>query len=173
VFDAIVSIEAIEAFARHGLPRAEKVRIYRALFERAHGWLAPSGRFGLQMIAYGSAGPAQFDRFIADAVFPESDLPFLSEVIEAAEGRFEVVSLHSARADYVLTLKCWLAALKRRRAAARALVGGATVQRFEDYLRLSWHMFASGACDLHRLILRRIDRARLCPSAETADTERR
>jgi cyclopropane-fatty-acyl-phospholipid synthase len=155
-FDAIISIEAIEAFARQGLTRAEKVKIYRALFSRAHRWLKPGGGFGLQMIAYGSATPAQFDRFIAEMVFPESDLPFLSEVIEAAEGLFETVSLRNDRADYVRTLKTWLANLKAARPAAGALVGAAVVRRFEDYLRLSWHMFATGACDLHRIVFRRI-----------------
>jgi cyclopropane-fatty-acyl-phospholipid synthase len=159
-FQAIISIEAIEAFARQGLSRLEKVRIYRALFERAHSWLSPSGGLALQMIAYGNTGPEQFDDFIAASIFPESDLPRLSEVIEATEGLFEVVSLRNDRADYVLTLKCWLARLKASRQPARTLVGEAAVKRFEDYLRLSWHMFGSGACDLHRLILRRIDRAR-------------
>jgi cyclopropane-fatty-acyl-phospholipid synthase len=163
-FDAILSIEAIEAFARQGLARAEKVRIYRALFERAHSWLSPSCLFGLQMIAYGHAGPEQFDRFIAGSVFPESDLPRLSEVIEAAEGIFEVVTLRNVRGDYVMTLKCWLARLKGQRERARALIGEPAVKRFEDYLRLSWHMFGSGACDLHRLIMRRIDRRRLVPT---------
>lgn len=166
-FDAIVSIEAIEAFAGRHLSRAEKVRVYRALFERAWSWLAPSRCFGLQAIAYGRAGPQDFDSFIADSIFPESDLPRLSELLEAADGIFEVVSLRNDRADYVLTLKSWLSRLKRQRVQACALVGDTVVKRFEDYLRLSWHMFASGACDLHRIILRRIDRASLVTTVST------
>ncbi len=160
-FDAIVSIESIEAFARRHLSRDEKVRIYRALFERARSWLAPSRCFGLQAIAYGTATPEDFDSFIAESIFPESDLPRLSELIEAADGLFEVVSLRNDRQHYVLTLKSWLSRLKRERPRARALVGDDIVKRFEDYLRLSWHMFASGACDLHRVVLRRIDSPRL------------
>jgi cyclopropane-fatty-acyl-phospholipid synthase len=162
-FDGIISIEAIEAFARRGLSRREKVRIYRALFERAHSWLLPSGHFGLQMITYGAAGPDQFDQFIADAIFPESDLPLLSEVIEASEGLFELVSLRNDRQDYVNTLRLWLARLKTARAEARTVVPPEVAKRFEDYLRLSWRMFGSGACDLHRLVLRRIDRPRRAP----------
>lgn len=159
-YDAIVSIESIEAFACRHLSRGDKVKIYRALFERCRSWLAPSRCFGLQAITYGTAGPDDFDSFIADSIFPESDLPRLSELVEAADGLFEVVSLRNDRTDYVLTLKCWLSRLKRQRLHARAHVGDQVVKRFEDYLRLSWHMFASGACDLHRIILRRIDRPR-------------
>lgn len=158
-FDAIISVEAIEAFARQNLSRAEKVAIYRALFERAQRWLKPGGCFGLQMIAYGSVGPEKFDRFIAEEIFPQSDLPRLSEVMEAAEGLFEPVSVINDRAHYARTLRSWSSRLKEGRAAARALVGDAVVKRFEDYLRLSWHMFATGACDLHRIVFRRIDPA--------------
>lgn len=167
-FDAIVSVEAIEAFARRGLSRDEKVRIYRSLFERARAWLRPGGVFGLQMIAYGQVGPERFDDFIAAEIFPESDLPRLSEVIEASEGLFELVSLRNDRGDYVRTLRFWLAALKSQRATACAIVGPAAVKRFEDYLRLSWRMFASGACDLHRLVLRRTDSPRLAPPASAS-----
>src|SRR5665213_1580835 len=167
-FDAIVSVEAIEAFARRGLSREEKVRIYRSLFERVRGWLKPGGVFGLQMITYGQVGPERFDDFIAAEIFPESDLPRLSEVIEASEGLLELVSLRNDRGDYVRTLRLWLAALKAQRAAACEVVGPAAVKRFEDYLRLSWRMFASGACDLHRLVLRRTDSPRLAPPASAS-----
>jgi cyclopropane-fatty-acyl-phospholipid synthase len=156
-FDAIVSIESIEAFVRRGLSRQEKVATYRELFERCHRWLKPGGGMGLQMIAYGAAGPEAFDSFIAEQIFPESDLPELSEVLEACAGRFEVVSLQNDRQQYVRTLRAWLGRLKAARSAAAAHVGSDTVRRFEDYLRLSWFMFADGGCDLHRVVLRRID----------------
>jgi cyclopropane-fatty-acyl-phospholipid synthase len=159
-FDGIVCIEAVEAFAKRHLARADKVAIYRAFFERCHAWLKPGRRLGLQMIAYGNARPEHFDKFIATDIFPESDLPFLSEMIEASEGLFEPITLQNDRADYVRTLRAWLAGLKAGRDAARAIVGAPTVKKFEDYLRLSWLMFDRGACDLHRIIFRRIDALR-------------
>jgi cyclopropane-fatty-acyl-phospholipid synthase len=159
-FDAILSIEAIEAFARRGLGRGEKTAIYRELFERCHRWLKPGGRLGLQMICYGNAGPEHFDEFIGEEIFPESDLPRLSEVVEAAERRFEMVSLRNDRQDYVHTLRCWLRRLSERRAEAEQLVDAATVAKFREYLRLSWFMFQTGACDLHRVVLRRVDAPR-------------
>ena len=159
-YDAIVSVEAIEAFARHGLPPAAKLAIYRRLFERCHAWLAPGGTLVLQAITYGNAGPEDFDAFIAEEVFPESDLPRLAELAEAWERRFEVVTIHNARKDYQRTCKAWLARLKARRAEAVAEVGEAVVVRFERYLRLSAHMFGHGTCDLLQLALRRIDAPR-------------
>lgn len=167
-YDAIVSIEAIEAFARHGLPAAEKLRVYRSLFERCHAWLRPGGRMSWQMITYGNSGPEDFDSFIAQEIFPESDLPQLAEIVTAIDRRFELVSLHNHRADYGRTLREWLRRLKANREQAVALVGEDVVVRYERYLRLSAYMFESGTCNLYRITLQRIDRPR--PHASPPDT---
>jgi cyclopropane-fatty-acyl-phospholipid synthase len=159
-YDAILSIEAIEAFVRPGLARAEKVQQYRALFERCHAWLVPGGRLALQTSAYGNATPDDLDSFISSQIFEESDLPALAELVEASERLFEIVTLRNDRADYARTLRAWLARLTARRGDAIALVGEATVARYEKYLRLSIYMFVSGGCDLFRIALRRIDRPR-------------
>jgi cyclopropane-fatty-acyl-phospholipid synthase len=159
-YDAILSVEAFEAFARLGQSSAEKTAIYREFFERCHAWLVPGGHVALQTIAYGNAGPEDFDEFIASEVFPESDLPRLAEVATAIERLFEVVTIRNRRADYVLTLRVWLARLKAQRKAAVALVGEAVVVRFERYLRLSIYMFDVGTCDLLQFTLRRIDHPR-------------
>jgi cyclopropane-fatty-acyl-phospholipid synthase len=156
-YDAIVSVEAIEAFARLGLSRTEKTEIYRDLFERAHAWLKPSGWFSLQMIAYGNAPDGAFDSFIARDVFPESDLPRLSEIMEACDGLFSVESLRNDRADYARTLRGWIDGLRGHREEAIGAVGPAVVRRYDEYLRLCVYMFDSGACDLHRVAFRRID----------------
>lgn len=160
-YDAITSVEAFEAFAKLGLPPAEKAAIYRHFFARCHDWLVPGGRLALQVIAYGNAGPADFDGFIATEVFPESDLPTLAELGTATARLFEVVTLHNRRHDYARTLRAWLAKLKARRAEAVAVVGEDVVVRFEKYLRLSIFMFEQGRCDLYQLQLRRIDNPRL------------
>lgn len=159
-YDAIISVEAFEAFARHGLDPAHKLAIYRQFFERCHAWLKPGGKLALQTIAYGNAGPEDFDAFIAAEVFPESDLPRLAELAQAVERRFEVVSLRNRRHDYVRTLRAWLQRLKARRDEAVAQVGESVVVRFERYLRLSIFMFEKGTCDLFQLELRRIDHPR-------------
>ena len=159
-YDAIFSIESIEAFVKPGLTRAAKVRTYRDLFERCHAWTKPGGRLSFQFIAYGNAFPEDLDSFISSQIFPESDLPALSEIAEASERLFEIVSLRNDRAHYATTLRAWLARLKARRTEAVALAGEDTVNRYEQYLRLCIYMFVSGGCDLHRVAFRRIDRPR-------------
>ena len=156
-YDAILSIEAFEAFARPGLSSREKIDIYRTFFERCHGWLRPGGWLSLQTIAYGNSAPDVLDAFISQDIFPESDFPRLAEVVEATERRFEVVKLQNDREDYCRTLRAWLSNLKANRQEAIRVTGEETVIRYERFLRLSIYTFTMGACDLHRLALRRID----------------
>jgi len=162
-YDAIVSIEAMEAFARLGVSVEEKIAVYRRLFDCCHAWLRPGGRMALQVIAYGNSGPEDFDPFIAAQIFPESDLPRLAEIAAAIERRFEVTSLVNDRKHYVKTLRAWLRRLRSRKADAINLVGEDTVGRYEKYLDLSIVAFASGSCDLYRIGLQRIDRPRIAP----------
>jgi len=159
-FDAIMSIEAFEAFARQGLTSAQKVAIYSHFFASCHKWLKPGGKLALQVITYGNAGPEDFDSFIGAEIFPESDLPRVAEIAEAIERRFEIRSVTNDRAGYARTLRAWLANLKARRAEAVADVGEDVVVRFERYLRLSIYMFEAGTCDLLRFELARIDKPR-------------
>ena len=159
-YDAVISIEAIEAFARLGLSVQEKVEVYRTFFARCHAWLQPGGWLSLQAITYGNAGPQDFDAFIASEIFPESDLPRLAELAEAIERLFEIVTLCNDRHHYVRTLKAWRARLRANRTAAVTVVGEETVVRFERYLHLAAAMFTLGTCDLYRIVLRRIDSPR-------------
>ena len=157
-YDAIISIEAFEAFAQLGMPSRDKIEVYRRFFSRCHEWLKPGGWFSLQTIAYGNSGPEDFDEFVAAQIFPETDLPRIAELAEAVERIFEIVELHNNRSHYVRTLDTWAARLRENRAAAVALVGEETVVRFQRYLKLSSYMFQVGACDLIRLALRRVER---------------
>jgi cyclopropane-fatty-acyl-phospholipid synthase len=172
-YDAIVSIEAMEAFARPGLSAEEKIAVYAALFERCHAWLRPRGRMSLQVIAYGNSGPEDLDPFIAEQIFPESDLPRLAEIASAIERRFEVTSIVNDRKQYVRTLRAWLRSLRRRRAEAVRLVGEDTVRRYEEYLDISIVVFASGSCDLYRIGLQRIDHPRLNSGIRTISNQER
>jgi cyclopropane-fatty-acyl-phospholipid synthase len=171
-YDAIVSIEAIEAFAKPGLTRAERVDIYRLLFERCHNWLVPGGRIALQVIAYGNSGSEELAPFISKEIFPESDLPSLDELVEAADRRFEVRELVNDREGYVRTLRAWMFRLRASREAVAAVVGEASVCRFESYLRLCCYIFASGNCNLFRIAMRRVDHPRLpaLPAAKLQST---
>ena len=160
-YDAIVSVEAIEHFARFGLSWAEKVDIYRELFSKAHAWLKPGGWMSLQMTTYGNSCSASFDQFVAEEIFREADLPRLSEICAACDGLFSVETVLNGREHYVRTLRHWLAGLRSRRADAIATAGMEVYRRYDTFLRLSTYMFESGACDLQRIALRRIDTPRV------------
>jgi cyclopropane-fatty-acyl-phospholipid synthase len=99
-YDAIISIGAFEHFARTGLTRAERVAAYREFFDRCRQWLPKGGRIGLQTNIKGNN--VQMDKqtvrdllFIMDTIFPESEIPALSEVLEATEKLMDVVTLRS------------------------------------------------------------------------------
>ena len=156
-YDAIVSIEAIEAFVKPGLRSEQRVDIYRHFFQRCHSWLKPGGRLGLQAIAYGNSGPEDLDAFISNQIFPENDLPRLCELAIAAERLFEIKLIVNHRDHYVRTLRAWLDQLRAHREKANNIVGVESVLRYEEYLRLSIYIFSSGSCDLLRIIMKRID----------------
>lgn len=159
-YDAIISVEAFEAFAKPKLSLEDKIYVYRTFFEKCHQWLKPGGLISLQTIAYGNTRPEDLDEFIANDIFPESDLPRLAEIAEAIECLFEIVTLQNDRYDYVKTLKKWRSTLRNNREKAIELVGEEEVIKFERYLRLSAYMFESGNCDLYRIAFRRIDNPR-------------
>ncbi|MEV6010492.1 class I SAM-dependent methyltransferase [Streptomyces sp. NPDC051976] len=107
-YDAIISIGAFEHFARTGLSRAERVAAYREFFDRCRQWLPKGGRIGLQTNIKGNN--VQMDKqtvrdllFIMDTIFPESEIPALSEVLEATEKLFDVVTLRNDPDHYSRT----------------------------------------------------------------------
>lgn len=156
-YAAIVSIGAFEHFARRDLPRAHKVAGYRRFFARCHAWLEPGGALSLQTIAYGALRPEQISAFITGEVFPESDLPALGEIVDAADGLFEIARVRNDRADYARTCRAWAARLEAQRTAAAQLVGDARVASYERFLRMSAAGFERGGLVLLRITLHRID----------------
>lgn len=171
-YDAIVSIEAVEAFASPGMTTWKKVEVYRRFIERCHTWLKPGGKLALQAIAYGNSQPTDLSPFISSLIFPESDLPRLSELAQAIERRFELLTLQNDRRHYVRTLRAWLKRLRANRFQAVMRVGETTVRRYEHYLGLCLYIFASGSCDLFRLAMKRIDNPRTAQRGSRESEER-
>jgi cyclopropane-fatty-acyl-phospholipid synthase len=159
-YDAAVSIGAFEHFCSPDLDRPAKVARYGAFFERCREWLRPGAFLSLQTIAWGNAGREVGSRFIAESIFPQSNLPELSEIADASKGRFELVRLRNDRADYERTCREWLRRLKHRRAEASAHAGEAVTALYERYLGLSVIGFHVGQSDLLRLTFRRVDAQR-------------
>ena len=53
--------------------------------------------------------------FIVDKIFNESELPWLSEILEASERRFDTVSVRNDAPDYASTCAAWLRTFVPRR----------------------------------------------------------
>lgn len=160
-YDAIISIGAFEHFADFGMTRAARVDAYRTFFASCRDWLAPGGRLALQTCLKGNN--VALDRatvrdllFIVDHIFPESELPWVSEIFEASERKFEVVSARNDGDHYARTCQEWLDNLRVRRAEAVRLVGEARVADYERYLAAAVHGFRKRHLGLGRFVFERV-----------------
>ncbi len=161
-YDAIISLGAMEHFAKPEISPAEKMQSYRAFFARCHEWLKPGGWMSLQAIAYGNLKREDFaNSFIARDIFPESEFVRLAELAEASERRFEIVRVRNDRRDYERTCAVWLERLRANRDEAVAVAGGELVDRYERYLDLCVRGWQLGATHLLRIGMKRIDHPRL------------
>ena len=165
-FDAIVSVGGFRSTSpRPDWEDSDKLDAYRAFFRRCHQLLKPGGWMSLQSIAYGNvdwqetrSAPGRW--FLLGEVFPESELPTVTNVVQAVDGLFEIVVLRNDRDDYRRTCQVWLKRLVAKRAEAVALVGEEVVARYLRYLKLSSVLFNHGQCYLLRVTLRRFDNVR-------------
>jgi cyclopropane-fatty-acyl-phospholipid synthase len=154
-YDSIISIGAFEHFARPS-SRAIRVRAYRDFFERCYGWLNPGGWMSLQSIGFGAVNRGVEGQFVAENIFPESDLPRLGEIADASEGIFEIVLVRNDRADYKRTNHEFRDRLRKNWDAAVSLVGEETVRTFDKYFRVSAAGFSRGTTNLYRITFRRL-----------------
>lgn len=160
-YDAIISIGAMEHFAKPEISVAEKIESYHNFFSRCHEWLRPGGWISLQTIAYGNLKREDFaGSFIARDIFPESEFVRLAEVAEASERLFEIVRVRNDRDDYERTCTAWLEKLRRNRTEAVEVAGVELVERYERYLELCIRGWQLGATHLLRIAMRRIDSPR-------------
>lgn len=160
-YDAIVSIGAFEHFADFGMTRTARVDAYRHFFERCHDWLEPHGRLALQTNIKGNN--VRLDHrtvrelmFIVRRIFPESELPWLSELFEASERRFDVVSVRNDPEHYERTCQEWFERLFANRVQAEALVGQDILADYERYLRAAVDAFANRHLGLARIVFERV-----------------
>ncbi|MEM6887456.1 MAG: class I SAM-dependent methyltransferase [Pseudomonadota bacterium] len=131
-FESIVSVGAFEHFTRPGATRAERMRAYAGFFERCANWLTQGGQLSLQTMTWGDAKEVERDHIKIHDIFPESDLPEIAEVVEAANPYFELMSMENRPDDYAATLAAWGDALHQNREHAINIVG---LERFSFYLK--------------------------------------
>jgi cyclopropane-fatty-acyl-phospholipid synthase len=160
LYDSIISVGAFEHFAKPGLEREARVRGYRDFYRYCHEWLKPGGWMSLQTIGLGALDRGTRGQFVFERVFPETDIPRLGEMADAAEGIFEIVKVRNDRMDYIRTGREFRARLRQNWSAAVKLVGEEIANRYDQYFRFSLAGFELGTTNLYRLTLRRIDRPR-------------
>ena len=130
-FDSIMSVGAFEHFARPGASRAERMEAYDGFFRRCATWLKRGGQLSLQTMTWGDADVSERGMIKIHDIFPESDLPEIAEVVEAAAPYLELVAMENRPSDYAQTLAAWAEGLKQNREKAIEAVGP---ERYEFYL---------------------------------------
>ena len=93
--------------------------------------------------------------FFTQDIFPESSLPQLSDIVDAAEGPFRLVCFRSDAAHYDHTLRLWQQRLEAGKDRACEMVGWEQYRRYHRYLRLSRMMFDRRVCTLYRMVFER------------------
>ena len=162
LYDAIVSLGAFEHFADMGLSRPGRVEAYRRFFTRCHDWLRPGGRLAVQTNVKGnnvamSRQAVRDQLFIIDRIYPESELPWPSEILEASERLFDVVFVRNEPDQYIRTCRTWLERLQATSDEAKALVGDEVVADYQRYLEACIDGFAKRHIGLVRAVFERID----------------
>jgi cyclopropane-fatty-acyl-phospholipid synthase len=162
-YDAIISIGAFEHFSLIGMSRAEKIERFRAFFSKCRSWLRPDGRLSLQSMIKGAEAPDRQGledfRYIMFEMFPETDTPYMSEILAACEGTFEVLRIRNDTDHYQKTCAEWLRRFEANEKAIKEGVGDEVYEQYHRYLAASARQFQTRIGGLARLSLRRSTRA--------------
>ena len=157
-YDSIISIGAFEHFAKPEETLEEKIAVYRDFFERCYKWLSPGGLMTLQTMAFHNMKREDASEFMNNVIFPDSDLPFLRDILAALEGLFEVVTMRDDRLDYARTMDAWARNLYANRETAEKLIGQKKATDMERYFKLTSMGFRMGKQSLLRFALRPISK---------------
>lgn len=152
-FEAIVSIGALEHFARPDLRPDDRRQLYEEFFRFCSRNLVPGGRVSLQFISWLNIREGTENANLPTELFPDSALPHVPEVLQALSPRFHVMALENCPSDYSRTLQAWLNAINENRDALIALEGKDQVKRFIRGFRRFILGFEAGTLGLVRISL--------------------
>lgn len=154
-FDAIISIGALEHFARPDISLTQKIGIYERFFDFCKQNLTESGRVSLQFIGWMDVDPGDEVRHLPTELFPESNLPRLYQVLAAADRHFSATYVENRPDDYIRTLHVWLARLQARRDDLARAYGSVRVRSYIRGFQRFTLGFERGSLGLYRLALAR------------------
>lgn len=144
-FDRIASIGMFEHVGRKN---------YRTYMEVAHRCLTDDGLFLLHTIGKNrkeTAPDAWIDRYI----FPNGDLPSISQIADAAGGLFVTEDLHNFGADYDRTLMAWHANFEASWHEHAAILGPRFYRMWRYYLLSCAGAFRAREIQLWQWVLSR------------------
>jgi cyclopropane-fatty-acyl-phospholipid synthase len=132
-FDAIFSIGMFEHVGAHN---------YRQYFDVVRRCLKPDGLSLLHTIG-SNQKPDRPDPWIERYIFPNSQVPAMSQVAKALESRFVVEDWHNFGADYERTLLAWMANIE----AAWPQLSG----RYDERFRRMWRFYLAASAATFRV----------------------
>ncbi len=97
VFDHVVSVGMFEHVG---------ARSYRMYMKKVHSCLKESGLFLLHTIG-SDISPQSLDPWFRKYIFPNSQIPSMQQISDAAEGLFILEDLHNIGCNYDATLMAW------------------------------------------------------------------
>ncbi|GGK33950.1 cyclopropane-fatty-acyl-phospholipid synthase [Pilimelia terevasa] len=161
-YDAVLSVEAFEHFARPGMSGARKIRAYRRFFAAVRAMIKTEGKFALQTITWGRRFPMErqllADLYLATKVYPECNPAYLGEILRACDGLFDVVALRNDFTHYSRTTAAWVRRLEDNWDTAVDLIGAQRTADFHRCMNTGVRGFAEGWFHLHRLTLQPVPR---------------
>jgi cyclopropane-fatty-acyl-phospholipid synthase len=167
-YDAISCIEAYEHFAREGLLRNEKIRVYRAFFRRCYDWLVDDGRLAMQANCFENTtermtAPRQgpLTDFLRGQVLQDATLAHLSELVLGFEPYFELEYIKADSDHFRPTIQEWIIRLQTNRPRAEQLVGATVYRQYWAYMAAWDALMRIRDWSLYRIVLRRRRRLKL------------
>ena len=155
LYDSVLVIGALEHFARPEHTHEERIAIYRHFFRKCHAMLKPGGWLIIQTQAYlrgeySSTSPASI-------VFPESDMPRLSQIVAGFDRLFELESMRNDPEDYCRTLEAWIDNFRKNREQIVATSNASLYETYSRYLVGGLKGYTRKIFMLLRISLRRVD----------------
>lgn len=146
-FDKLASIGMFEHVGIKNLP---------AYFRIAFNLLEPGGAFLVSGIVRAADSPPRKQSFIDRYVFPDGELPTLSEELSAAEeAGFEVRDAECLREHYAHTLRLWVGNLQQHAGELRHVVSERVLRTWLLYMAGSAAAFERGDISVFQVLLHR------------------
>jgi cyclopropane-fatty-acyl-phospholipid synthase len=144
-FDKISSIGMYEHVGRH---RLEQYFSTLSRLLEPHGLMLNSG-----IARPATSGDDDTTLFVRRFVFPGGELPYLSEIVAAAErAGLEVIRIENLRRHYALTCAAWVRRLQAHREQCLRLVDARTYRTWLLYLAAAAASFDRGDLELYHIL---------------------